>query len=153
MTTFSDLLPAVQRSIQDSFYELRKKGVGYKKFRKLIREKYFITLSNGTLGYWKNHSIQKVGRQNRFDPTPSAELAYILGCLEGDASFSINLKNQDYRVDLQATDQDFVEKFSCGMAKLLNKKKPFSVNQKKTVIKGRTYTVFVTHARCKELCN
>jgi len=142
MIRFADLPPKKQRRIFGKVRLLRSRGFGYKRIIKRIGGEYGIKLSLSTLSYWFNKDVKLIGGENYFEEKPSKGLAYLIGVLFGDASLSFNERKREYIIKLEAIDQDFVEKFSKYLARVLKKKKSYAVCQIK---RGPIYTSKTLH--------
>jgi len=149
MQTFSELTAQEQQELYVQVINLKKEGFGYKRIINKIKEEQVIRLSLSTLSYWFNHKVKLLGGQNYFEPIQSSELSYVLGVMFGDGSIIFNKKRKEYVLRLEATDNDFVEKFSFNCAIILKKEKSFAVCYNKSR-SGHSAT-YSTQVRSKQL--
>ncbi|MEK6959480.1 MAG: LAGLIDADG family homing endonuclease [archaeon] len=143
MKRFSDFEVSDQQEIYANVLALRDSGFGYKKIRNWLSSQG-ISISLGTLSYWRNKKKNFTSRKNSFEAIPSKELAYVLGVMFGDGAISRHEKNHDYCIHLGAIDKEFVEKFSECVSRLLGKKQPYPVHWCKSGI-------YEANIRSKEL--
>lgn len=106
--------------------ELRKEGLSYNKIIARVEEECGVRLSMSHLSGWLNGKHRPFGSVRQFVPTPSANLAYIIGVKWGDASTSTN-RNHMHMIKLRVKDKDFAEEFSRCLSAVLNRSPP-SVN-------------------------
>ena len=127
MRRFSDLSSEHQLMIYKRVFALSKQGLGYKRTLNLIRAENNVKIALGTLSYWFNNDVKILGGENWFKAEPSRELSYILGVMFGDGCISFNKSKQDYQLKLESIDEEFAEKFSGPISKLLGKEKNYPV--------------------------
>ncbi len=142
MTRFSDLAGSEQEALKSQIKQLIKEGLGFKRIKRTLLEKG-ISISTGTLSYWKNNPLSKI-QKNTFKIAPSQEMSYFLGVMFGDGNISIHKSNYDYCIQLGAIDKEFVEKFSHCVTTILNKTTDYPVHFHKP-------NMFHTNIRSKEL--
>lgn len=70
---------------------------------------------------WINGKGFAIQVRHHPDLNPSPDLGYLLGVIYGDGTLT-NVDNEDYRICLNATDRDFVERFAQALARVLNRK-------------------------------
>lgn len=145
MLRFSWLVSEEQKRIYNKALELKESGLGYKRIIKCIAKEDNVKLSNGTLYYWFNNDVNLLGGENTFKAEPSKEFSYVLGAMFGDGCILFDKQKQDYRIQLDAKDLDFVEKFSKCVSRNLGKDFPLPICKKS---RGGIYS---TQARSKQM--
>jgi intein-encoded DNA endonuclease-like protein len=149
MLTFSKIDSNLQKIIFYKVHKLHASDLGYKKIIKQIANEFDVKLSLGTLSYWFNNNVKLFGGINKFEPTFSAQLVYVLGVIFGDGNIFLDENKSDYMVRLEAIDKDFVEYFSKCVSKVLNKEKNYAVLAYKR--KSMDSIMYVAKARSKHL--
>lgn len=111
--------------------QLRERGLGYKRIRKIIEEKYGERLSLATICEWVGgiHSPLNGRKIPSMDYLqPSGELAYIIGARFGDGTVvRMRKKRKGYnetRVVLSVKDREFVEEFARCLGVVLGREPP-----------------------------
>lgn len=78
---------------------------------------------NLKVGRKNKNFVKGHGFVNNPNLEPSKELSYVIGVIDGDGFIS-KAKNGNYRIGLNVTKKEFIEKFCKFLAKILNKDKP-----------------------------
>lgn len=131
-------LPLEERiRLYNKAIDLHKKyGWGY------VRISKKLSVPIDVVRHWLYHGRIPIrqGHPHLFEPTPSPELAYVIGVVLGDGNLSQRKKSGERSgrvIRLRARDKEFVEKFALAMSKLLRKRKPYKV-----VFENNQYRVY-----------
>jgi len=144
MSAFSNLPFEERSAVFDKAMALRRTGLGYKRIMKRIFSESAIKIPQSTLAYWCKNKIALLSGENQFVQKATPELCYVLGTMFGDASISFGKAKSEYRLRLESIDEDFAEKFSKCISKLLNKPRDYAVCKTKRGMHS-------TQARSKQL--
>jgi intein-encoded DNA endonuclease-like protein len=109
-----------QIAIYDRAMELRALGYTYQSTVTKVRDEFDARITKRTLITWTKEGRRPLGRAHTFVPTPTPELAYIIGVEKGDGSLNVRQDVYSYRIRLQSIDLDFVEEFNRCLSKVLN---------------------------------
>ncbi len=108
--------------------KLRRKGLGYRRIRRKIKELYNVALSTASINYWCRGIHTPFGgiRICMIDHLePSPELAYVIGVVSGDGyAVKLKTKNGDYRLERGVRDREFDEEFSKCLGRVLGRDPP-----------------------------
>lgn len=128
--------------------ELRRKGLGYRRIRKNIKELYGVTLNNAVISHWCRgiHTPYNGARIPTIDHLePSPELAYVIGVVAGDGwVVKISTRSGGYRIGVKAKDREFIEEFARCLGKVLGREppKPITVEGGKLEVRVQSKTLY-----------
>ena len=111
--------------------ELRKQGLSYNGIIKRIETDRGVTLRKSHISGWLNGKHEPFGYVRAFDPTPTPDLAYVIGVSLGDGSTSSN-RNHSHMIKLRVIDKEFAEEFARCLGMLLNRSPPLVKWREKT---------------------
>jgi len=116
--------PTVERErLYQRVLELRKAGHSYNQIIAMIKAESGVTLRKSHLYGWINRKHRPFGYVVAFDPTPTPELAYVIGVNLGDASTS-DSRNYNHKIKLRVTDKEFAAEFARCLGLLLHRTPP-----------------------------
>jgi len=105
--------------LYDAVLMLRAESFGYPEIITRIENQYHVTLAKSTISGWVSGANRPQNAGHFFIPTPTPELAYVIGVKTGDASLNVKVESSQCRIRLQAVDREFVQAFNLAVAKTL----------------------------------
>lgn len=116
-------LPLKQRiQLYDEVQRLRKEGLSYRQIVETVHGVYGVWLARSQIYYWVYGRHTPLGHANKFEATPSATLAYVIGVKASDGC--VYNYGYDYRFELGTIDYEFAAETGCRLATLLGREKP-----------------------------
>lgn len=116
--------PTIERDVlYHIVLELRKQGLSYNQIVRRVETEHGVTLRKSHISGWVNGKHKPFGYVTAFDPTPRAELAYVIGVMLGDASTSDN-RGYSHKIKLRVVDREFAEEFARCLGVLLGRSPP-----------------------------
>ena len=103
--------------------ELRTYGHSYCEIITQLFNEHKVRIPKSTISYWARGLHGPLGRAYPFTPSPTPNLAYIIGVQKGDGSLNIRYEQYSYRIRLQSIDLEFVEEFNRNLSNVLNSSK------------------------------
>lgn len=100
--------------------ELGSFGLSYSKIIARLFQDFGVRLPKSTVSYWERGLHSPQGRAHTFAPSPTPELAYVIGVEKGNGSLNIRHKQSNYRIRLQSIDVEFVKEFDRYLSQVLN---------------------------------
>jgi len=116
--------------------ELRQEGLSYGAIVERIQAERGVTLRKSHISGWINGKHKPFGYVTLFDPSPRAELAYVIGVTLGDGSTSSN-RSYSHKIKLRVIDREFAAEFARCLGVLLRRNPPSVKWREKT---GSWYT-------------
>lgn len=101
---------------------LRRRGFGYKRISRIIKETYGEKLNPGMICNWVNNRYHPLGRNNKL--VPGSSLAYVIGGWLGDGSLNIDKKRGKHMILLKVKDYEFAEEWGKCLATALGRSRP-----------------------------
>lgn len=139
---------AVEQQIQLYNEALRlrqKERLTCKQITERIHDVYGERLSPGHVGNWLRGYQTPLGRINKFDATPTPELAEIIAAKLSDGT-QYEDSNYRYTIKLAVKDREFAETFGHDLAKVLGRNEPYeprwSRSDEKWVVKGYSVLLY-----------
>jgi len=110
--------------IYEEVLDLRKRGHGYRRIQKIVKDKHHIKLNTLTIVRWIRGKSHPLGKYNRLIVSP--ELAYAVSAWIGDGSLVRARHYPEHRIILAVKDCDFAKQWGRCVAKALGKNKPYA---------------------------
>ena len=110
--------------IYEEVLDLRKRGHGYRRIQKIVKDKHHIKLNTLTIVRWIRGKSHPLGKYNRLIASP--ELAYAVSAWIGDGSLVHARHYPEHRIILAVKDYDFAKQWGRCVAKALGKNKPYA---------------------------
>lgn len=118
------LRPTVEREkLYRLVLQLREGGLSYNQIIRKVEADCGVSLRKSHISGWINGKHKPFGYERAFEPTPTPELAYVVGVSLGDGSTS-NSKNYSHRIKLRVIDREFAEEFARCLGVLLSRNPP-----------------------------
>lgn len=108
-----------QIALYERVRELRAEGLSYGQIISEVQRGFAIRLTKSCVAYWAKDQHNPLGRAHAFLPTPTPDLAYVIGVKFGDGCVTDRMSNYLYKVRLQAKDREFVEEFDRCVSEIL----------------------------------
>lgn len=103
--------------------ELRTYGHAYSEIISQLFYEYEVRIPKSTISYWGRGLHGPLGRAHTFTPSPTPDLAYIIGGGKRRRLPEHKIRTVQYRIRLQSIDLEFVEEFNRCLSKVLNSSK------------------------------
>jgi len=102
---------------------LRREGLSYGAIIRRVETERHVRLGKSHVSDWISGKHRPFGYVRAFDPTPRAELGYVVGVSLGDGSTSSN-RNHSHMIKLTVIDREFAAEFARCLGLLLNRGPP-----------------------------
>ena len=98
-----------RKELYDLVMSLRANGMTYGEIIKTILAKHRTRIRKSHISDWVSGRHHPYGSTYEFQPTPSPELAYLIGVAKGDGT--VRVQKWNHRIRLRVIDKDFAEEF------------------------------------------
>lgn len=119
-------MPLEQRILlHNDVLRLRQQGLTYNAIIERIHSLSGVRLSKSHISDWVRGLHTPLGRVNKFDAKPSAELAYIIGMKASDGNIYNNKRNYHFTIELRVIDYEYAELTGRCLTELLRRREPY----------------------------